>query len=83
MVRCMLIAMKVPKKFWGEASKHAVYVQNRSPTKPVASKTPLSNQHKLDECNRPMVYFLTELGSKAYRMYDSTKNMREEIGEIF
>ncbi|XP_066357865.1 uncharacterized protein [Miscanthus floridulus] len=33
MARCLLKAMKVPAKFWGEAVKTAVYLLNRAPTK--------------------------------------------------
>jgi len=38
MSRCMLKAMKVPTKFWGEAVLTAVYVLNRSPTKSLPGK---------------------------------------------
>ncbi|CAJ2647282.1 unnamed protein product [Trifolium pratense] len=40
MVRCMLNDKKVPKKFWPESVKWAVYVLNRSPTLSVKDVTP-------------------------------------------
>ncbi|MCH92472.1 retrovirus-related pol polyprotein from transposon tnt 1-94 [Trifolium medium] len=40
MVRCMLSDKNVPKKFWPENVKWAVYVLNRSPTMSVKNVTP-------------------------------------------
>ncbi|CAJ2671832.1 unnamed protein product [Trifolium pratense] len=40
MVRCMLSDKSVPKKFWPESVKWAVYVLNRSPTLSVKDTTP-------------------------------------------
>ena len=34
-VRCMLKLAKLPKSFWGEAVKTAVYLINRSPSIPL------------------------------------------------
>ena len=40
MARSMLKSMKVPGRFWGEAVRHAVYLLNRLPTKPMGEQTP-------------------------------------------
>ena len=40
MARSMLKSMKLPGKFWGEAVRHAVYLLNRLPTRPMGEKTP-------------------------------------------
>ncbi|XP_074297950.1 uncharacterized protein LOC141628752 [Silene latifolia] len=40
MARCMLFEKKMPKRFWAEAVKTAVYLLNRCPTKAVRDKTP-------------------------------------------
>jgi transposase InsO family protein len=40
MARCMLKGMKIPGKFWGEAVRHAVYLLNRLPSKPMGEVTP-------------------------------------------
>ena len=40
MVRPMLADSELPKSFWAEALATAIYLRNRSPTKPVEGKTP-------------------------------------------
>ena len=40
MVRSMLADSELPKTFWPEALTTAIYLRNRSPTKPVEGKTP-------------------------------------------
>lgn len=40
MVRCMLVAKKMPKSFWGEAVMWTFYLLNRCPTVSVLNKTP-------------------------------------------
>ena len=40
MVRSMLADSELPKTFWAEALATAIYLQNRSPTKPVEGKIP-------------------------------------------
>ena len=40
MMRSMLADSELLKSFWAEALATAVYLQNRSPTKPVEGKTP-------------------------------------------
>lgn len=40
MARCLLKLMKVPRKFWGEVVRVAVYLLNWSPTKSLDGKTP-------------------------------------------
>ena len=40
-VRCMLLAMELPPKWWGEAFEHALGIKNRLSTKPLeGEKTP-------------------------------------------
>ena len=40
MSRSMLIDAKLPKKFWAKAVSTAVYLQNRSSSKPLQNMTP-------------------------------------------
>jgi len=40
MARSMLKSMKIPGKFWGEAVRHAVYLLNILPTRPMGEQTP-------------------------------------------
>jgi len=40
MARSMLKGMNVPSIFWGEAVRHAVYLLNRLPSKPMGEQTP-------------------------------------------
>jgi transposase InsO family protein len=40
MARSLLKSMSVPRRFWGEAVKHLVYLLNRLPTKAMRSRTP-------------------------------------------
>ncbi|KAD4584327.1 hypothetical protein E3N88_21928 [Mikania micrantha] len=40
MVRSMLKENNVPRSFWGEASRHAIFILNRVPTKAVCHMTP-------------------------------------------
>jgi len=62
MSRCMLKAMKVPAKFWGEAVLTDVYVLNRSPTKSLSGKTPFEAWHK----KKPNVSHLRTFGCVAH-----------------
>ncbi|XP_076917265.1 uncharacterized protein LOC143577272 [Bidens hawaiensis] len=39
-IRSMLHVTKVPKGFWGEAARNAIYILNRVPTKSLTQKTP-------------------------------------------
>jgi hypothetical protein len=40
MARCMLKGMKISRRFWAEAVKHAVYLLNRLPSRPMGEQTP-------------------------------------------
>ncbi|KAL8096387.1 hypothetical protein AgCh_037375 [Apium graveolens] len=40
MARNMLKTMSMPSEFWGEATRHAVYLLNRLPTRALTKKTP-------------------------------------------
>jgi len=40
MARSLLKSMNVPRKLWGEAVRHSVYLLNRLPTKAMSEKTP-------------------------------------------
>jgi hypothetical protein len=61
MARCMLKAMKVPTKFWGEAVLTAVYVLNRSPTRSLQGVTPFEAWYK----RKPKVSHLRTFGCVA------------------
>ena len=39
MARCLIFEKKLPKEFWAEAVNTSVYLLNRLPTKPLATKT--------------------------------------------
>nr|GFA23930.1 zinc finger, CCHC-type [Tanacetum cinerariifolium] len=39
-MRSMMKAMKLPLTFWAEAVRHAIYILNRVPTRPLIDKTP-------------------------------------------
>jgi len=43
MARALLKSMRVPRSFWGEAVRHAVYLLNRLPTKALGSVTPFES----------------------------------------
>lgn len=45
MTRSMLLDAKLPKKFWAEAVSTAVYLKNRSPSKPLQNMTPYEAWH--------------------------------------
>ena len=62
MARCMLKAMRVPAKFWGEVVLTAVYVLNRSPTKSLNNMTPFEAWHK----RKPKVSHLRTFGCVAH-----------------
>jgi len=62
MAHCLLKAMKVPAKFWGEAMKTAVYLLNRAPTKSLNGKTPYEAWFD----KKPGVKHLRTFGCTAY-----------------
>ena len=62
MARCLLKAMKVPAKFWGEAVNTAVFLLNRAPTKSLNGKTPFESWFG----KKPGVRHLRTFGCTAY-----------------
>ena len=62
MVRSMLADSELPKSFWAEALATAVYLRNRSPTKPVEGKTPYEAIYG----EKPKVEHLRVFGCTAY-----------------
>jgi hypothetical protein len=40
MARALLKSMSMPGRYWGEAIRHSVYLQNRLPTRPMGDRTP-------------------------------------------
>ena len=62
MVRSMLADSELPKSFWAEALATAVYLRNRSPTKPVEGKTPYEAIYG----EKPKVKHLRVFGCTAY-----------------
>jgi transposase InsO family protein len=61
-IRCMLKAMGVPAKFWGEAAHTAVFVLNRSVTRSLDGRTP----HEAWYGVKPSVHFLRVFGCRAF-----------------
>lgn len=39
--------MNVPRKYWGEAVRSAVYIMNRTPSRVIKFKTPLQKLHEI------------------------------------
>lgn len=64
MVRCMLFGMKVPLRFWAEATQYAVHILNRSPTKRLGEVTPSEKWSK----HKPSVEHLRVFGCVAYAL---------------
>ena len=62
MVRSMLADSKLPKTFWAEALATAIYLRNRSLTKPVEGKTPYEAAYG----KKPNVGHLKVFGCSAY-----------------
>jgi hypothetical protein len=58
----MLHASQLPKFLWGEAIKHAVWLKNRTSTKPLGGKTP----YKVLYGTKPNLRGLPEFGSKVW-----------------
>src|ERR1700678_1674953 len=61
-VRAMLHASQLPKFLWGEAIKHAVWLKNRSSTKPLGGRTP----YEIFYGTKPNLRGLPEFGSKVW-----------------
>ncbi|RLN27572.1 hypothetical protein C2845_PM05G34840 [Panicum miliaceum] len=62
MARCMLKAMNVPGRFWGEAVTMAVFVLNRAPTKALQNMTPYEAWYG----HKPDVHFFRIFGCVAH-----------------
>ncbi|KAF8725661.1 hypothetical protein HU200_020204 [Digitaria exilis] len=62
MARCMLKAMGVPGRFWGEAVTTAVFILNRAPTKSLDSKTPYEAWYE----KKPAVHYFRTFGCVAH-----------------
>lgn len=64
MVRCIMFGMKVPLRFWPDATQYAVHILNRSPTLILGDVTPSERwgKHKL------VVEHLRVFGCKAYTL---------------
>jgi hypothetical protein len=62
MARCMLKAMGIPGRFWGEAVTTAVFVLNRAPTRSLEDKTPYEAWYG----SKPTVHFLCTFGYVAH-----------------
>ena len=62
MARSMLLDAKLPKKFWAEAVSTAVYLKNRSPSKPLQDMTPYEAWHS----RKPNVRHLRVFGCDTY-----------------
>lgn len=62
MVRCMLFGMKVPIRFWTEATQYAVHILNRSPTVILGNITPSEKWSSM----KPSVDHLRVFGCIAY-----------------
>jgi hypothetical protein len=59
-VRAILHASNLPKRLWGEALRHVVWLKNRTSTLAVASKTP----NEVVTGNKTNLSKLQELGRK-------------------
>ena len=62
LVRSMLVGAHLPQRFWAEALATAVYLRNRSPTKPVRDRTPYEAWMGI----KPTVDHLRVFGCAAY-----------------
>ena len=60
--RSMLIDSKLPKRFWVDAVSTAMYLKNRSPSRPLQDMTPYEAWHG----NKPSVSHLRVFGCDAY-----------------
>lgn len=76
MVRCMLFGMKVPLRFWTEATQYAVHILNQSPTAILGEVTPSEKWSN----HKPSVEHLRVFGCLAYAMvpYDKRTKLEEK-----
>ncbi|XP_052486483.1 uncharacterized protein LOC128041158 [Gossypium raimondii] len=75
MVRCLLFEKKLPKTMWAEAVNTAVYLQNRLPTKALASKTPFEAWFGF----KPSLAHLKVFGCLCYAQIPAAK--RDKLSE--
>lgn len=64
MVRCMLFGMKVPMRFWTEATQYTAHILNRSPTAILGEVTPTEKWSK----HKPSVEHLWVFGCVAFAL---------------
>lgn len=79
MVRCLLSERKMPKKFWGEATKWTAHILNRSPTSAVKDQTP-------QECwsnNKPNVDYFKIFGCIGHVHVPTQKRVKLDERCIF
>jgi len=62
MARSLLKGMNVPRRLWGEAVRHLVYLLNRLPTKALEDKTPFEGWHG----RKPNLSYLRVFGCTAH-----------------
>jgi len=74
MVRCMLFGMKVPLRFWPEATQYIVHILNRSPMAILGEVTPSEAWSK----HKPSVEHLRVFGCLAYAMIPYEKRTKLE-----
>ncbi|GKC55217.1 retrotransposon protein, putative, unclassified [Tanacetum coccineum] len=73
-IRSLLKGRNVPREFWGEVVRHAVYLLNRLPSKSLPDITPYEawfgvHLRKLDDRGKKMVYLGVEDETKGNRLY--------------
>ena len=70
----MLTDSELPKTFWAEALATAIYLQNRSPTKPVEGKTPYEAVYG----ENPNVGHLKVFGHSAYSYVPKDERQKKD-----
>ena len=60
--RALLLASGLPRFLWEEAMKHAMWLQNRTPSQAINGKTPYKMQYK----KKPHLAGIQEFGVTAY-----------------
>lgn len=78
MVRCMLSGMKVPLRFWPEATQYPVHILNRCPTLILGDVTPSEKWSK----HKPAVDHLKVFGCTAYALIPYEKRTKLEEKSI-
>ncbi|KAJ9552988.1 hypothetical protein OSB04_017033 [Centaurea solstitialis] len=70
MTRCLMKAKKVPNQFWGEATRHATYIINRTPTRALVVVTPYEKFYG----QKPNLEGLKEPGWGGVRLFNPEEN---------